>query len=725
MSTAKTHYSAAELALLKLPGLPTSKRGIELASSRSNWTYQEVKGRGGRTGTRKEYAIGALPAEARQALMQRQITSPVVSSATTSLVAASPAASSPTLAGLLLPQVQRSASLTDKQREGRDARRAVLAAIERLQATAGCGREPAMTTLITTARAGRLDPALDAMLRAARDPRGRAGDGYPSVRTLKRWLSAPDLAPRTSQKDMTVPPWAPALMKLYARPQKPSLSACMEDLPGELPAGVEIPSYHAARRFLDKMGNIERNRGRMMSREIKTLMPFVRRDTSGMTPDAIYTADGHTFDSEVANPRHGRPFRPEVTTVVSIPTRRCIGWSAGLAESTWAVMDALRNAVENGGIPMIWYVDNGCGYKNESMEHEVVGFVTGKLGARIEHSLPYNSQARGVEERSHQSIWVRAAKKLPTYIGADMDRQAKQKVYKLTRADIRTVGTSKLLMEWERFLAFAQEEIDAYNNRPHRSLPKTRDASTGKVRHMTPNEAWAKAVAEGWQPLIPDESERADLFRPEQVCTTTRGEIRINNHLYFSRDLAEFTGEKVRVGYDIHDASRVWVRDMDGRLIAIAGFEANKRAYFPETVLEQAQRKRTEKRLERLELHADEVRLELAAPVLLEHQAVISVPLQVQPAAVEIAGEYCSIENIVALPGLEARPWFANDPDQYRWLQRNPAQWDEQDALWLLDYVASDDYEDLRSRYEFQGVAWGNDDEERAKALMESEVAAR
>lgn len=721
----KTHYSAAELAGMKLPGLPTTKRGIELASSRANWTFQEVKGRGGRTGTRKEYAVSALPAESRQALMERHITVPIVSSAATSPAALPAASSSPTLAGLLLPsKVQAAGDLTDKQRAERDARKAVLAAIERLQATAGCGREPAMTTLLTTARTGRLDPALDAMLRQARDPRGRAGDGYPSVRTLKRWLAAPDLAPKVARKEMTVPPWAKSLLKLYQQPQKPSLAACMEELQVQLPPGIEMPSYHAARRFLDKLGAIERQRGRMLPRELKNLQPFVRRDASGMTPDAIYTADGHTFDAEIAHPRHGRPFRPEITTVVSVPTRRCVGWSAGLAESTWAVMDALRNAVETAGVPMIWYVDNGCGYKNAAMTDEVTGFL-GRLGTTATNSLPYNSQARGVEERSHQSIWVRGAKKLATYMGADMDRQAKQKVFKLTRADIRNTGTSRHLLPWDSFLDFCQAEIDAYNARPHSSLPKTRDPQTGKPRHMSPNEAWQAAIAEGWQPEMLAAGEINDLFRPEQICTTTRGEIRINNHLYFSRDLAEFTGEKVRVGYDIHDASRVWVRDMEGRLITVAEFEANKRAYFAENVIEQAARKRAETRLARLEAHAQEVREELDAPALLEHQPVITVPMPVPPAAVEIAGEYCSTENIVALPGIEARPIFRNDPDMYRWLMRNPAQWDEQDAGWLLDYVAGDDYQDLRERYEFQGVAWSNDDAQRAQDKLNSEVAAR
>jgi hypothetical protein len=56
---------------------------------------------------------------------------------------------------------------------------------------------------------------------------------------------------------------------------------------------------------------------------------------------------------------------------------------------------------------------------------------------------------------------------------------------------------------------------------------------------------------------------------------------------------------------------------------------------------------------------------------------------------------------------------------------RNPAQWTHEDAAWLLDYVGTDDYADLAARYDFQGVAWSNDDEARARAVLEGfEVAA-
>ena len=452
-----------------------------------------------------------------------------------------------------------------------------------------------------------------------------------------------------------------------------------------------------------------------------------------MTPDAIYTADGHTFDAEVSHPRHGKAFRPEITTVLSAPSRRCMGWSAGLAESTWAVMDALRNAVETGGIPLIWYVDNGSGFKNVAMEDEVVGF-TSRLGTRIEHSLPYNSQARGVEERSHKSIWVRGAKKLPTYMGADMDRQARQKVFKLTREHLRDTGRSPLLMAWADFITWCQGEIDAYNARPHRGLPKFRDPATGKLRHQSPNEAWQAAIDEGWTPTAVSEAEAADLFRPYVIATTNRGEVRLHGNLYFSRDLQEFTGEKVRVGYDIHDGSKVWVRDMAGRLITVAGFEANKTNYFPQSALDKAAIGRAQARERRLENHLQEVREELNPPALVD-QSSIFVPMAIpaQQGIPDAVGELLEAprdvvqqdRNVISLPAAEARPWFTNDPDQYRWLMRHPAAWDRDDAAWLLDYVVTDDYQELASRYEMQGVAWSNEDAARAKARTEDfEVAA-
>ena len=73
---------------------------------------------------------------------------------------------------------------------------------------------------------------------------------------------------------------------------------------------------------------------------------------------------------------------------------------------------------------------------NALIKDEGVG-LKAALDFRVEHSLPYNSQAKGVIERLHQTLWVQAAKRLPSYIGAAMDREARLEQFKLTRKAVK------------------------------------------------------------------------------------------------------------------------------------------------------------------------------------------------------------------------------------------------------------------------------------------------
>ena len=730
----RTHFSAAELAAMKLPGLPASEQNMRTRAEREGWSFIEKPARG-KNGTRREFLIAALPDEARQALITKLLHNDVSSSAGDLLP---PAVASPTgssrpvegLAGGAVPSLAAPAGLSipapaqlkDWQRQVAEARNSLLAEVKRIGASVGT--ESAIQTMVRLASEGGLPAHLQRLVPLANAKAGGEGKRTLSRRSLYRWLGDAKagfaaLAPRDAEK-LVIPPWAPALMKLRARPQGSSLSWCLDQM------GESAPGYSTARRFLDKLGNVERERGRRLPRELKAIRPFVRRSTAHMNPGDCYTADGHTFDAEVAHPAHGKPFRPELTGVLDVATRKCVGWSAGLAESTWAVMDAVRHAVETCGIPALFYVDNGSGYKNACQAEEVIGFAD-RVGYEMTHSLPYNSQARGIIERAHQTIWVRAAKELPTYMGADMDREAKQKVFKLTRAHVATAGSSPLLMPWSDFTAWCQAKVDAYNARPHRSLPKIRDADTGRLRHMSPNEAWGAAIASGWEPVLPTAHERDDLFRPYRLAKVIRGEVRLFNNLYFSPALEEHHGDQVQVGYDIHDGARVWVRDLEGRLICVAGFEANKRAYFPQSVIDRAAEKRAQARERRLEIHLQEVRDELAAPLLIEQQATVAVPFVI-PAEREVLSQNNEADtqiNVVALPSAEARPLFGTDPDKYRWLMAHKAAWTADDGEWLWEYVASEDYEALLPRYAFQGLAWGADDDERVKSKRNFESAAR
>lgn len=613
----KSHYSAAELAALRLDNTPTTDKGWEKWATRDAWAFVEVKSRG-RNGARREYAV---PPQIMDRIRLRAADTYIRAVAPGHAVVTKPR------------YTQVDLVVTDSQRLCADARQGILTWLDRIMAQCRVSRDAAMTTMLTQAKAGTLDDHLIMMLRAARDPRGRKGDGFPSIRTLKRYLGQAKvgaLAPKVPQPDFTVPAWAKAFLIHYQQPQKPSVELAYREFETAYrmrDRDWEFPTIHQVRRFLGKVGKVAVEAGRMGARELKTIRPFIRRTFDQLLPNDVWSADGHTFDAEVQHPLHGRPFRPEITTIVDIATRRAVGFSIGLAESAIAVLDALRHASTRNGVLAIFYVDRGSGYANAMLQAEGTG-ITGQLGFEVSHSLPYNSQARGVIERLHQTLWVTGAKTLASYMGAPMDREAKLTHFKVTRKAIKNGGAMPL-MGWDAFMQFCNDQIDAYNARPHRSLPMTNDPSNGRRRHMSPNEAFAAFQAKGWQPvtLTADEADR--VFRPRVERTVQRGEVRLLNNHYFSGLLEEFHGETVQVAYDIHDAHFVWVYEgATGRFICKAEAGANTAHYMPMSYVEQAREKRADARAQRLQVKLDEVEAErIGQPALtLDTPEVITIP---------------------------------------------------------------------------------------------------
>lgn len=605
-------YSIQELVELQSsiqnPKYPKNRQGFEYRAKKEKWQYQEVKSQG-RNGLTKKYII---PVDLAICIHKHLNPVKTVVEVTEKKE-------------LIEPNVINAAELMNWQRDIAENRLYLVRFVQQ-QVHAGVKKTHAIEKLVEDAQASTLPEAIQ---QAVAKANAKAGEGRGvSRRTLIEWIKAVEdaekrklpviaaLAPKPRRTE--IPAWAPFLMKLWAQPQKPALAAVVELLPQHLPAGVECPSYQQAYRFLtEKVGNVEAQKGRMGSRDIKNIKPFIRRDTSFMLPTQVYTADGHCFDAEVAHPIHGKPFRPELTVILDVATRRVVGWSVDLAENTFAVLDALRMACCEHGIPAIFYVDNGSGYKNQILEDQSRG-VLARLNITVEHSLPYNSQAKGLMERSHQSIWVKAAKQLPTFIGKPMDAEAAQKVHKLTRKEIAVVG-QKPLPSWNDFLLYVELKVEQYNNKPHKGLKRIVDPVTFKKRDQTPNEAWAEALEAGTPIHKVGDWDAQDLFRPYQARKVLRCEISLFNNIYFSRALEEYHGDTVLVGYDIHDAEKITVRNVDGQFICHAIWNDNKRDYFPKAVIQQAVEKRAAGRKSRLDVKMDEVMQEMSPRKVIEH----------------------------------------------------------------------------------------------------------
>lgn len=568
-------FTAKELA--GLPGLPGTERNVREYAKRHGWEGQR------RIGSKAvEYAFAVLPKETQNALLLAQ---------------ADQAAPAPASTVVPLQEEQRPSQqhLTDAQRQVMGARVAFVREIERMSKMVS--QQRAIETLVAHAQADDLTPYLKQRVVLANDRKTETRTL--SERTLKRWIAdfrkhgERGLAPKRRKADMSMPPWVGDFLKRYQKPQKPSVEAAYQLLVEQ--TEPPHPSIHQVRRWLAKLSPEARERGRMGAHELKALQPFKRRTSDALLPNDVWVADGHTFDAEVINPLTGQAFRPEITLIIDWGTRRIVGFALNLAESTVATLDALRDAVSRVGMFNLFYVDNGSGFDNATV-YEVVD----RLGGSITHSLPYNSQARGVIERAHKTILVKLAKEMPSFIGADMDKEAATKAHKLSRRDIKQGLKPAFIPTFQEFFDRLNDALDTYNHRPHKGLPKVRDLDSGKLRHQSPMEAWKSAEAEGFEALTAPSDVVASLMRPQEVRKTNRGEVRINGGVYFMDALRDFHGEEIRVAWDYRDTGCVGIFTLEGEYLGDAQLDGNATPAMPASMIERAAEKREKGQLNRL-----------------------------------------------------------------------------------------------------------------------------
>lgn len=683
----KDWLSARDIAEARLPGLPghlgNASDWIRRAAERAPHLVRKRKGRGGGL----EVSLDALPVEARTELERRASASAVALAEARDLADAREADRRQLSTAMLR-------HLSARQRRVMEARAGLLAEIERRALLAGRGRKPVAEALVAELRAGLAAAELQRLARHANDRGGDAGrNAAVSLRSLLTWFSQREaggvaaLAPRQSREPEEVPSWLDAFLVHYRKPSKPRITEALDQFAKTNPP--LLPSVDQVRRALDKLGHLERAAGREGKLAMRARMAYTARDVSDLLVTSVYVGDGKTFDAEIAHPIHGSPFRPELTSIIDARTRRCVGWSAALDESTHAVVDALRRACGDNGIPAIFYTDRGPGYRNQAMDSPITGFL-GRAGITAMRALAYGSQAKGNIERFNH-VWSRLSRDLPTYLGKEMDKEARQLVHKTTRREIALSGRSATLPSWPFFLEQCAQAVAAYNARPHSELPKLRDPETGKVRHQTPDEAWAAATAE-FQPVMPSAEELEDMFRPWTVRKTRRALVEWLGNSYFAPELEAHHGADVIVGYDILDASRVWVRAIDlvdgerqpGELIAVATFEGHKTRYVPLSYEQAAIERRAAGRVGRLERKIAVARQELVPQLTLQ-------PAMPAPIVIEAAPEIAPPAPRLAANG---RPIFRDDEDLARWLIANPDQVTDRDQ----DYIRAEML-DERSRW--------------------------
>lgn len=668
----KLWFTASELA--DKPGLPSTPQGVNKKAKTERWEKRKRAGRGGGW----EYPLWALPGEFRgqyHAALARERLDAKVEEQRRDIEAGR---------GEVAETVANAdtGGLKDWQRQQMEARLVILRHLETLEREVG-GFNRAIKAFKDDAKLGDLPPHV-----ASAIPLAYGKDSKKTtiaMRTVKSWKAnlkkgLAKVAPKPRDK-VGVPDWLGPFLNCYRRPGKPPMTEALATMLVKYPEFADNPpGYHQVRNWVvNKLGTIERNRGRYGARELKNFRGYVIRDFSDLLPGDVYAADGHKFDAEVKHPENGSPCRPEITIIIDVATRRIVGWSIDLNESAEAVLDALRHAIETNGIPAIFYTDGGSGYINAKLQDPMTGFLA-RFGITHKKALPYNSQARGVVERVHQTILVKAARQLPTYLNAAMDPEARNRAFKVTRKELKEKGKARYLIDWQTLYAAIDKAVIDYNAGQRRALPRVTDA-TGRKRHMSADEYWSQAVERGATLYRLSNEEKQDLFRPEVKRKCLRSQVQWLGNTYYAAELEEWHGETVRVAYDIHDGGRVWVKCLEGRLIAEARFEANKQRFFPVSETDKAREIRNKSAQARLDDKMDKKRREARTPLTLAapEGGYTDEQLQEADAVFKTLSEPKPLPAPPSPADPDARPLFIDDVAWARWMADHPDRATEAD----------------------------------------------
>lgn len=567
------------------------------------------------------------------------------------------------------------------------------------------GREKAIQHICTGSTLGTLAEPLASNVKTALAKEG----SEISRRTLYRWIklyetsSIDGLLPRQGTKKPT-PDWFDDFLAHYQKPQNPTVQMAYDQFASNFGPGA--PSIHAVRRLLARMSEMEKANGRLTGNSLLKLRPYKRRDTSELWPTDVYTADGTTLDAEMIHPLHGQPCKAEITAILDVATRRCVGFSMSFAESSFGVLDALRSACLFGGVPALFYSDNGPGYVNKLMKDDRTGIFQ-RLGISGTNSIPGRPQGKGLMERAVKTLWVRAAQGLASYTGSMMDEDTAHKNFKTSRKAIRE-GKRSILPLWHEARAQLLSRINEYNNTPHKGLPRYRD-DAGRLVHYSPNEYWASFGKRGFREVRVPAGMENDLFMIGEIRMVRNGYVRLFGGMYFDDELSFWHGKEIEVRYSISDLKKVGCFDAEGRFICAAELDANSIPYFPKNMIEIAREKREKAQLKRLEHKAQriapgaEITLPEKPQEFTDFEEVLEDPVEEARAIEEIKQALNASEP--AKEEVKRPVVFETRLKRYCWLMTHRDNRIDGDEEFISEFRQGDDYADMKDWLEIQGMA--------------------
>jgi hypothetical protein len=543
----KEFFTAAELAGLKLPGLPDTKQGINARAKTESWSdRQDLAGRPlarrrqGRGGG-MEYSYRLLPGPAQARIVALH----------------APKAEAIPLA----------ASRADLERS--EAWRWYDALPEKKKAEAR--RRLAALDHFAALKMGGTPVNLAARTAAAQHGAGRA--------TLFNWLNLvaglpradwlPALAPRQAGAPGETADCSPEAWEMlvgdYLRLERPTFKAaywrvqraaqangwtlpCAKTLERRLHREVAAPVIVLARQGLEAL---------------KRMYPAQERDRGVFHALEAVNADFHTFDVFVKWP-DGTVGRPSMVAFQDLYSGLFLSWRLDLNPNKEAVRLAFGDLVETYGIPEHCWLDNGREfaakwltggtqnrYRFKVREEEPLGLLTA-LGVEIHWTTPYHGQAKPIE-RAFRDMCDTIARH-PACAGA----------YTGNNPMAKPENYGSKAVPLDKFVQVLEEEIAAHNARPGRRAAVCAGRSFGETFR-------ASYESSPIRQALP-EQRRLWLLAAEGITARKPdGALHLQGNRYWGGFLAEWVGHSLVARFDPQDLqSGLHVYRLDGAYLGFA-----------------------------------------------------------------------------------------------------------------------------------------------------------
>ncbi|MFQ5533443.1 MAG: DNA-binding protein [Sphingomonadales bacterium] len=539
----REYYSAADLAQMKLPGMPETEGGCIRRAKRENWRGRQRQGRGGG----REYHISSLPPQARIELARR---------ASISEAQAGQAAARAILAAQRPDVTLCKDQPPAKYRTLAEARETVLFAFKQFHRTSGLSQRHALAVFVDDFKGGRIaldDGACDHVTAL-------------SAPTLKRWMRAyrqrglAGLAPGWGGRkgdtkiDRDEDLKSFCIGVLVEHPHASSVQV-MEGLQVRFP-DKDLPDLRNLQRWL-KRWKAENRRGFIAVTNPDQYKNEFKPAFGSFSENLTRPNQAWELDSSPADAMTTEGKRQALVAVVDVFTRRSMTVVAPTSSAA-AIALLLRRAIEVWGVPERVKIDNGRDYVSRHITR-----IFDQLGIEIDVCPPFTPEHKPHVERFFQTLQHKFIELLPGYVGHSVvDRKAIEG----RRAFEQRLGDEAPAFNVELSAEELQRMItswcdDSYQHRPHRGLKgkspfQVAAAHAGAIRRITDKEAlevlMAKAPVDGG------------------MRTITKSGIHFDNTVYIHPALAAHVGEQVQILLNEAEASEIYVYVQDGPFLCLA-----------------------------------------------------------------------------------------------------------------------------------------------------------